>query len=100
MAEAVAIRTFMKLKVLETIPVTGSITLHDLAKVTGAQESLLGTLEILICSSAEVYLYADWVLQSEWVVCLVRDYDFYMRCSQRELLPPTAIRHLALMTGN
>jgi hypothetical protein len=48
MAEAVAIRTFMKLRVLEAIPATGSITLHDLAKATGAQESLLGTLEMSI----------------------------------------------------
>jgi hypothetical protein len=42
MAEVVAIRTFMKLKVLEKIPLEGSISLGDLAKATGAQESLLG----------------------------------------------------------
>jgi hypothetical protein len=59
MAEGVAIRTFMKLKVLEAIPPTGSISLHNLAKATGAQESLLGTLEILIGISAEACLYAD-----------------------------------------
>lgn len=32
----------MKLKVLEKIPLEGSISLGDLAKATGAQESLLG----------------------------------------------------------
>ena len=42
MAEVVAIRTFMKLKVLEKIPLEDSISLRDLAKATGAQESLLG----------------------------------------------------------
>jgi hypothetical protein len=42
MAEVVAIRTFMKLKVLEKIPLEDSISLQDLAKATGAQESLLG----------------------------------------------------------
>lgn len=59
MAEAVAVRTFMKLKVLDAIPTTGSITLHNLAKATGAQESLLGALQILIFISAEACLYAD-----------------------------------------
>jgi hypothetical protein len=43
MAELVALRTFIKLKVLESIPETGSISLRDLAQATGAQESLLGT---------------------------------------------------------
>lgn len=43
MAELIAIRTFIKLKVLEAIPATGSISLQDLAKATGAQESLLGS---------------------------------------------------------
>jgi hypothetical protein len=47
MAEGVAIRTFMKLRVLDAIPATGSISLHDLAKATGAQESLLGMLSQL-----------------------------------------------------
>jgi len=41
MAELIAIRTFIKLKVFEAIPATGSISLQDLAKATGAQESLL-----------------------------------------------------------
>jgi hypothetical protein len=49
----------MKLKVLEAIPAIGSITLHDLAKATGAQESLLGALQILIYISAETCLCAD-----------------------------------------
>jgi hypothetical protein len=42
MAELIAIRTFIKLKVLEAIPTTGSISLANLAEKTGAQESLLG----------------------------------------------------------
>lgn len=42
MAELVAIRTFMKLKVLEAIPREGPISLEDLSKATGAQDSLLG----------------------------------------------------------
>ena len=41
MAELVAVRTFIKLKILEAIPPTGSISLQDLSKATGAQESLL-----------------------------------------------------------
>ncbi|KAK0630863.1 S-adenosyl-L-methionine-dependent methyltransferase [Bombardia bombarda] len=41
MTELVAIRTFINLKVLEAIPKTGSISLTDLSKATGAQESLL-----------------------------------------------------------
>jgi hypothetical protein len=44
MAEVIAIRTFMKLKVFENIPLDGSISLQDLAKATGAQESLLGNV--------------------------------------------------------
>jgi hypothetical protein len=47
MAEAVAIRTFIKLKVLEAIPETGSISLQDLSKATGAQGSLLGKWDLL-----------------------------------------------------
>lgn len=43
MAEVIAIRTFIKLKVLEAIPETGSISLEDLARATGAQDSLLGS---------------------------------------------------------
>lgn len=42
MAELVAIRTFMKLKVLDAIPTSGSISLSDISKKTGAQESLIG----------------------------------------------------------
>jgi hypothetical protein len=42
MAELIAIRTFIKLNVLEAIPSTGSISLQDLANATGAQDSLLG----------------------------------------------------------
>jgi hypothetical protein len=48
MAELVAIRTFMKLKVLEAIPLTGSISLPELSKITGAQESLLGMFELFL----------------------------------------------------
>ncbi|KAF4948526.1 hypothetical protein FGADI_9590 [Fusarium gaditjirri] len=40
-AELIAIRTFMKLKVLDTIPATGSISLQDLSRATGVQDSLL-----------------------------------------------------------
>ncbi|KAM0074320.1 hypothetical protein ACKRZS_013638 [Fusarium odoratissimum] len=40
-AELVAIRTFMKLKVLDAIPATGSISLQDLSQATGVQDSLL-----------------------------------------------------------
>jgi hypothetical protein len=43
MAELIAIRTFMKLKVLENIPETSSISLQNLAKATGVQDSLLGS---------------------------------------------------------
>jgi hypothetical protein len=32
----------MKLKVFEAIPLTGSISLQNLSKATGAQDSLLG----------------------------------------------------------
>jgi hypothetical protein len=37
-----AVRTLLHLKALEKIPDNGSISLQDLAKATGAQESLLG----------------------------------------------------------
>jgi hypothetical protein len=43
MAEVIAIRTFIKLNVLEAIPTTRSISLNELAMETDAQESLLGT---------------------------------------------------------
>lgn len=42
MAELIAVRTFMKHKVLDAIPQNGSISLQDLAKATGVQDSLLG----------------------------------------------------------
>lgn len=42
MAEVIAVRTFMKLKVLDAIPKEGSISLEDLSKATGVQDSLLG----------------------------------------------------------
>jgi len=42
MAELIAIRTFMRLKVLDAIPKSGSIPLGDLAAATGVQDSLLG----------------------------------------------------------
>jgi hypothetical protein len=45
MVELAAIRTFMKLKILEAIPLTGSISLQELSKATRAQESLLGMLK-------------------------------------------------------
>lgn len=48
MAELVAIRTFIKLKVLDAIPKTGSISLADLSKATGVQDSLLGTYVFLL----------------------------------------------------
>ena len=54
MAESVAIRTFMKLKVLEAIPTTGSISLQDLAKATGAQESLLGIENSFLFTTASL----------------------------------------------
>ncbi|KAK3385232.1 hypothetical protein B0H63DRAFT_522574 [Podospora didyma] len=41
MTQLVAVRTFMKLRVFNDIPKTGSISLEDLSKATGAQESLL-----------------------------------------------------------
>jgi len=44
MVEMVAIRTCQKLKVLQFIPVDGSVSLQDLAKASGVQESMLGLL--------------------------------------------------------
>ena len=41
-AELVAIRTFIKLKVFDAIPLEGAISLPALSEATGAQESLLG----------------------------------------------------------
>ncbi|KAF4442844.1 hypothetical protein F53441_11634 [Fusarium austroafricanum] len=43
-AELIAVRTFMKLKVLDAIPATGSISLQDLSEATGIQDSLLGPI--------------------------------------------------------
>ncbi|KAJ4322376.1 hypothetical protein N0V84_004847 [Fusarium piperis] len=40
-AELVAIRTFMRLKVLDAIPTAGAISLKDLSHATGVQDSLL-----------------------------------------------------------
>ena len=37
----------MKLKVLDAIPKEGSISLEDLSKATGVQDSLLGALHTL-----------------------------------------------------
>lgn len=48
LAEALAIRTFIKLKALEAIPESGSISLEELSKATGAEESLLGKLQLLV----------------------------------------------------
>ena len=44
MTELVAIRTMMKFGVLQRIPDPGSISLKDLSKATGVQESLLGSM--------------------------------------------------------
>lgn len=44
MAELIAIRSFMKLKVLDAIPEIASISLQALSKITGVQDSLLGEL--------------------------------------------------------
>ncbi|KAH8660019.1 O-methyltransferase-domain-containing protein [Xylariales sp. PMI_506] len=41
MAELIAIRTFIKLKVLDAIPQEGAISIEDLSKATGVQDSLL-----------------------------------------------------------
>jgi len=43
MAELVAIRSLMKMRVLENIPLESSISLQELSKKTGAQDSLLGS---------------------------------------------------------
>jgi hypothetical protein len=37
----------MKLKVLDAIPASGSISLKDLSQATGVQDSLLGTFDFL-----------------------------------------------------
>lgn len=43
MAELVAIRSLMKMRVLENIPLESAISLQELSKKTGAQDSLLGS---------------------------------------------------------
>lgn len=44
----------MKLKVLDAIPLEGSISLQDLSAATGAQDSLLGTRAYLQDSRTEI----------------------------------------------
>ena len=61
MAEVVAIRTFIKLKVLEAIPETGSISLQELSGVTGAQASLLGMIKI--GRSRKTILRSHWEIE-------------------------------------
>jgi len=61
MAELIAIRTFMKLRVLEAIPETGSISLAELAGKTGVQPSLLGELP----SFLSVYWDSDVLSQKQ-----------------------------------
>ena len=46
MAELIAIRSLMKMRVLENIPPEGSISLRDLSRKTGAQDSLLGSFPV------------------------------------------------------
>ncbi|KAH7158596.1 O-methyltransferase-domain-containing protein [Fusarium sp. MPI-SDFR-AT-0072] len=50
-AELVAVRTFMKLKVLDAIPATGSISLQDLSQATGVQDSLLERMGRVLVAS-------------------------------------------------
>ncbi|KAF5552105.1 O-methyltransferase B [Fusarium mexicanum] len=50
-AELVAIRTFMKLKVLDAIPAAGSISLQDLSRATGVQDSLLERMGRVLVAS-------------------------------------------------
>lgn len=51
MAELVALRTFIKLKVFEAIPTTGSISLAELSKATGAQDSLLERMSRILVAT-------------------------------------------------
>ncbi|KAH7121434.1 O-methyltransferase-domain-containing protein [Dactylonectria macrodidyma] len=51
MAELIAVRTFMKLKVLDAIPTTASISLEDLSKATGVQDSLLERMGRVLVAS-------------------------------------------------
>ncbi|KAI8666053.1 Methyltransf-2 domain-containing protein [Fusarium keratoplasticum] len=50
-AELVAIRTFMRLKVLDAIPASGSISLKDLSQATGVQDSLLERMGRVLVAS-------------------------------------------------
>ncbi|KAF5966180.1 O-methyltransferase B [Fusarium coicis] len=50
-AELVAIRMFMKLKVLDAIPAIGSISLQDLSQATGVQDSLLERMGRVLVAS-------------------------------------------------
>ncbi|KAG7407691.1 O-methyltransferase gsfC [Fusarium oxysporum f. sp. rapae] len=50
-AELVAVRTFMKLKVLDAIPATGSISLQELSQATGVQDSLLERMGRVLVAS-------------------------------------------------
>lgn len=55
MAELIAIRTFMKLRVLDAIPTTGSISLEDLSKATGVQDSLLGMYPVSMATLRKLH---------------------------------------------
>ncbi|KAL6365452.1 hypothetical protein LRP88_01446 [Fusarium phalaenopsidis] len=50
-AELVAIRTFMKFKVLDAVPASGSISLKDLSQATGVQDSLLERMGRVLVAS-------------------------------------------------
>ncbi|RSL92312.1 hypothetical protein CEP52_013901 [Fusarium oligoseptatum] len=50
-AELVAVRTFMRLKVLDAIPASGSISLKDLSQATGVQDSLLERMGRVLVAS-------------------------------------------------
>ncbi|RSL93370.1 hypothetical protein CDV31_014752 [Fusarium ambrosium] len=50
-AELVAIRTFMRLKVLDAIPASGSISLKGLSQATGVQDSLLERMGRVLVAS-------------------------------------------------
>jgi hypothetical protein len=71
MAELIAIRTFMKLKALDSIPKTGSISLADLLKATGAQESILGKEPLFSPQNASILTSSP--SQNAWHECSVRN---------------------------
>ncbi|KAK4182902.1 S-adenosyl-L-methionine-dependent methyltransferase [Podospora australis] len=52
LAEALAIRTFMRLKIFDAIPETGGISIEDLSKATGAQESLLERISRILVGTS------------------------------------------------